>query len=90
MADMEFDVARARTTTKNIDQRAKQLQQEMKKVKSSIESVASWWKGDSGNKFKAQYSKIEADVNKLIKSVENISAEVKAAADAKEKEVMKV
>ena len=87
MADMmEFDVARARKTTTNIDNQAKALDNEMKKIKKIIEQTSSWWKGDSGKKFIEQYNKIEPNVKKLIECVTNISLQVKATADAKEKE----
>lgn len=91
MADnMEFDVARARKTTKNIDNQAKALQKEMNQIKSVIEGTSSWWKGDSGKKFLEQYNKIEPNVKKLIECVTNISLEVKATADAKEKEEQEI
>lgn len=86
MADMEFDVERAKTTGKNIETRSKDLKTQMKKVKESMEAVQSWWKGESGNKFKAQYGKIEKDVNQLIESVNNISQGVIATANAKQQE----
>lgn len=91
MADMmEFDVARARKTTTSIDNQAKELDKQMKQVKKLIEEASSWWKGDSGKKFIEQYNKIEPNVKKLIECVTNISLEVKATADAKEKEEQEI
>lgn len=91
MADMmEFDVARARKTTTSIDNQAKELDKQMKQVKKLIEETSSWWKGDSGKKFIEQYNKIEPNVKKLIECVTNISLEVKATADAKEKEEQEI
>lgn len=86
MANMEFEVAKARTSAKGIDQRAKELSKELKQLEVNMNSCKSWWQGDSAEKFKAQYKKIAPEVEALIKCVTTISQQLSATADAKEKE----
>lgn len=84
--NMEFNTDNAKTVSGNIESKASEIQRSMDQVKNQMDQVSTWWKGESQKKFSAQYDKIKPNVQKLIQSVNNISAQLKEVSIAKMKE----
>lgn len=82
-ANMEFNTANATKVSKNITNRASEIDVAMKQVKQQMDSVSSWWVGDSQKAFTAQYEKISGNVKKLIESVNTISKQLEETSKAK-------
>lgn len=83
---ISFNVSDALTSKGKIEAKAQEIDTIMKEVKSTMDSVKPWWKGDAVNKFTAQYDKIEKDVKQLIESVNTIGKQLESQAKAQQEE----
>lgn len=83
---LKFNVDDAKSTRDTIKAKATQIDNTMKEVKSSMQSVSSWWKGDAVSSFIGQYDKISKDVTKLIECVNTIATQLDEQARAQAEE----